>query len=76
MVDPNLRKEILKHLGRLSVAQQRRVLEFVQALTTGEPTGVPGKELLRFAGMIDPADLREMEKVIQEECERVDLNEW
>lgn len=76
MVDPNLRREIIERLGRLPIDQQRRVLEFVQALTSQEAIGVSGKEMLRFAAMIDPEDLKEMEKVIQEECERADLNEW
>jgi hypothetical protein len=76
MADPNLRKQIIEHLRRLPLDQQRRVLEYVQALVSPEPIGVSGKEMLRFAGMIDPADLKEMEKAIQEECERVDLNEW
>ena len=76
MVDPSLHREIFEQLGRLPVDQQRRVLEFVRTLASGEAVGVPGKEILRFAGMFDTADLKEMEKVIQEECERIDLNEW
>jgi hypothetical protein len=40
------------------------------------PVGVPGKELLRFAGTIEADDLRAMAQVIEEGCEQVDLNEW
>ncbi len=76
MVDPSLQKEIFEQLGRLPVDQQRRVLDFVHTLLSGEAVGASGKEILRFAGMFDMADLREMERAIQEECERVDLNEW
>ena len=37
--------------------------------------GTKGTELLRFAGSIDPEDLREMSKAI-EDCGRVDPNDW
>lgn len=76
MVDPLIQKEIFEHLSKLPAGQQRRVLDLARALATGEPVGVPGSEFLRFAGLIDPEDLKQMAKVIEEECERVDLNEW
>ncbi len=38
--------------------------------------GVPGRELLRFAGTIEPDDLILMEKAIEEGCEQVDADEW
>jgi len=38
--------------------------------------GVPGKKLLRFAGTIPHDDILMMQKAIQEDCERIDLNEW
>lgn len=37
--------------------------------------GTKGTELLRFAGLIDPADLRETSKAI-EDCGRVDPHDW
>jgi hypothetical protein len=76
MVDPAIQEHILEQLIKLPADQQCRVLEFVRALAAGEPVGVSGRELLRFAGMIDPADLKEMERVIEQECERVDPDEW
>ncbi len=76
MVDPGIQKQILEQLDKLPVDQQRRALQLVRALVRPEPTGVSGKEMLRFAGMIDTTDLKEMQEVIEEECERVDLNEW
>ena len=33
--------------------------------------GVPGKQLLSFAGTIPAADLKEMEKALEESCERI-----
>ncbi|MCL6478689.1 MAG: XRE family transcriptional regulator [Peptococcaceae bacterium] len=35
-----------------------------------------GKSLLRFAGAIDPDDLKTIEQAIQEECEKVDQSDW
>ncbi len=37
---------------------------------------MPGQDLLRFVGAIDLEDLKTMAEVIEEERERVDLNEW
>ena len=36
-----------------------------------EGSGVAGEDLLRFAGTIDEADLDAMERVIEEDCERI-----
>jgi hypothetical protein len=38
--------------------------------------GVPGYELLSFAGTIPPDDLALMRQVVGEACERVDADEW
>jgi hypothetical protein len=52
------------------------VLEYTREL--GEPPrhGTPGAALLRFAGSIPPADLREMAEAIEEGCEQVDPDGW
>jgi hypothetical protein len=38
--------------------------------------GVPGKQLLRFAGSIPKEDLQLMSEAIKQDCEKVDVNEW
>jgi hypothetical protein len=38
--------------------------------------GTPGRELLQFAGTIEPDDLALMKQAIEEGCEKVDANEW
>ncbi len=48
-----LEQEILSHLHTLALPQQREVLAFVRTLAA-TPVGVPGKELLAFAGAIEP----------------------
>jgi hypothetical protein len=42
----------------------------------GQVRGVPGSVLLEFAGAISPEDVARMNNVIEEECERVDPDEW
>lgn len=76
MASPSFEQEITSHLHKLSPEQQMRVLDFVRTLAEEKPSGVPGSELLRFAGAIDLDDLKEMEKAINEGCEQVNLNEW
>jgi hypothetical protein len=38
--------------------------------------GVPGRQLLRFAGAIPPDDLDLMRQAIEADCEQVDTHEW
>ena len=76
MLNPSIEKEIITQLSNLSLEQQQQVLHFVRALTLAKPLGVPGKDLLRFAGTIETSDLQVMAQVIEEDCEQVNLNEW
>ena len=55
---------------------QWRVFEFTRALTLSVPRGVPGQQLIPFAGTIPADDLQLMRQAIEEGCERVDHNEW
>lgn len=71
-----LEKEILDQMGRLSLEQLQRVLDFISNLAGRRPAGVPGKELLVFAGAIDRQDLDAMKQAIEDGCETVDLNGW
>ena len=56
MINPLIEKQILATLNRLSDEQQRQVLDFARFLAMTKPVGVPGKELLRFAGTIPEDD--------------------
>jgi hypothetical protein len=76
MADRSCEQQIASHLHRMSPEQQMRVLAFVRSLAEERPSGVPGNELLRFAGTIALDDLNEMEKVIAEGCEQVNLKDW
>jgi hypothetical protein len=76
MINPSLKKEILNQLNRLGVKQQKRVLDFARSLSSAKPNGLPGKTLLSFAGTIAAGDLRTIARAIEEDCEKVNLNEW
>jgi hypothetical protein len=68
--------KVIEQLESLPEDLQRQVLTFVEALQATVQRGVPGKELLEFAGAIPAEDLCLMRQAIQDGCERVDLNEW
>jgi hypothetical protein len=69
-------EEVVEQLKIMPQHLQRQVLEFVRALVKAEVRGTPGQQLLRFAGSIPFDDLQLMREAIQQDCERVDLDEW
>lgn len=68
--------KVIEHLETLPYELQWRVLEFTRALIVSVPHGVPGRQLVRFAGAIPKDDLQLMRQAIEQGCERVDTNEW
>ena len=76
MVSSNLQSELTAALERLNEQQQRQVLAFAQRMGKPTPKGVPGKEFLKLAGLITPAEAEEMQKIIEEGCGQVDHEGW
>ena len=76
MLNVTVKKQIINQMGLLDYEHQKRVLDFPRTLVVTCPKGVPGKQLLSFAGTIPVADLKTMEHAIEDTCEKVDLNEW
>jgi hypothetical protein len=68
--------KVIEQLDTLPENLQRQVLQFVQALQVLARQGVPGKQLLQFAGAIPLDDLESMRQAIENGCEQVNLNEW
>ncbi len=66
---------LLEQLDLLPDELQRRVLDFAEALALSLPKGVPGANLIKFAGTIPEHDLELMREAIARDCERVD-NGW
>ena len=76
MVLPAVKEQILSDLDQLSPDLQRRAADFVHSLVSPGLKGTPGRDLLRFVGTLDDESARQMMEAIEEECERVDLDEW
>ena len=74
-MDTPIIDKVVEQLKALPHELQWRVLEFTRALTLSAPRGVPGQQLLRFAGTISPDDARLMREAIEQGCEQVDANE-
>ena len=74
-MSPQLREQILQQVASLPPEQQERVLAFAKSLSPVSG-GLSGKELLKFKGRIEKADLQVMTKAIEEGCERIDRSEW
>lgn len=68
--------KVIEQLKTLPEELQWRVLEFARALARSTPRGVPGRQLLRFAGTISPEDAELMREAIERGCEQVDTNKW
>jgi hypothetical protein len=76
MAISSLERELLDQLSQMGAEQQQRVLDFARSLATTEPQGVSGKDLLQFGGTIEAGDLRIISQAIEEDCEKIDANEW
>ena len=59
----------------MQIEQQEEVLRFAHSLIHTQEQGTPGKNLLSFAGKIGKRDLVTMSRAIEEECEKVQLDE-
>ena len=72
----SISNQIVEQLKIMPQDLQYQVLEFARNLTNSNIKGVPGKELLKFAGSIPKEDLQLMSEAIKQDCEKVDINEW
>jgi hypothetical protein len=63
--------KVLEQLKTLPYELQWRVLEFTRALAISVPRGVPGQQLVSFAGTIPLDGLQLMHQAIEEGCEQV-----
>lgn len=68
--------QVVERLREMLQPLQWQVLEFARTLVDSNIRGVPGQQLLRFAGAISSDDLQLMREAIEQDCEQVDLNEW
>lgn len=75
-MNANIVSEAAEHIAVLPYGLQEKALKFIKELTLSEKRGIPGRRLLKYAGFIPRDDLRIMSEVIENECGRIDTNEW
>ena len=68
--------QLVDKVAELPDDLQQRVLDFADTLSPSVPRGVPGSQLLKFAGLIPADDLELMRSAIENECERIDVDQW
>ena len=68
--------QIVEQVKALPDHLQHQVLTFVRSLRTIAGRGTPGSSLLQFAGGITMEDVARMREAIENDCERIDGNEW
>ena len=68
--------QVVEQMNHLPPKLQKRVLNYVHSLNEPSGRGVMGKKLLKFSGAIAVDDLAAMKRVIEEDCEQVNLNDW
>jgi hypothetical protein len=69
-MDTPIIDKVIEQLKALPQELQWRVLEFTRALALSTPRGVPGRQLLRFAGAIPLEDVQLMREAIEQGCEQ------
>ena len=67
---------VVEQLKDMPENLQQQVLEYARALVGSKIQGVPGQQLLRFAGAIPADDIQLMCEAIEQGCEQVDTSEW
>jgi hypothetical protein len=70
-----LQTELLKRINQLSEEEQRQVLKFANNLPPSDQKE-HAAHFLDLAGTLDHESAQEMLQAIEEDCERIDTNEW
>ena len=75
-MDTPILDQLIEELKVMPEDLQYRVLEFARTLVSSQIHGVPGRQLLSFAGTISPNDIQLMREAIEQGCEQVEIAEW
>jgi hypothetical protein len=65
---------IALEVQKLTLQQQQSVLDYARSMTQPLPPGARLADLVKFAGTIPEPDLHEIERAIEDGCERVNSN--
>ncbi|HGJ65484.1 TPA: hypothetical protein ENS27_08865 [bacterium] len=72
----SIKQEIIEQIDKMPIDLQKRVLDFAHALVLSEPKSIPGRDLLKFVGIMTPEEAEEMAKAIEDGCEQIDESGW
>lgn len=79
MDEPTLKEQIAAEVERLTPQQQAQLLAFARRISELPPIiGTPGEVLLenRHLFKFEPGEVDVMMRAIEEDCERIDWDEW
>ena len=74
MISNAITTEILKNLNFLGHGEQNKVLKYIKTLVAKKEE--KKADYMKYFGSINEEDITLMEKAIEEDCERIDYNEW
>ncbi len=74
--DETIKRRVIEELDTLDAQDQRKVLDFTHTLAVRRRSTGKGGAILAMAGAFRPDDLAEMKRAIEEDCERVDEDQW
>lgn len=76
MASVSLRDQIISQIERLTVDQQRQVLDTITRMA--RPRGKSGADMIRHAHELNfpMDDLMEMQRIIEQDCENIEPDEW
>jgi hypothetical protein len=73
-----VKEEIIREIDFLPLNVQQRVLEYIRSLTSKKSL-LPldsQNNISKLYGLLTVEEAAEMTKNIDEECKRIDINEW
>ncbi len=76
MLDAAIQSELLKEIKQLPLPMQQRVLDFARSLHGAPAAEAQDKGFLSLAGCMTPEEAEQFLRAIDEDCERIDPNEW
>lgn len=68
--------EVAERMESLPCDLQKRALQFIRNLNLSEKNGIHGESLLKYSGSIPLDDLKIMSEAIENDCRKIDINEW
>jgi hypothetical protein len=69
-----IQQSIMQALSKMSLAQQYKLLEFINAMLVVQRVEKP-KGILQFAGIFDASDTKAFEAALKD-CEQIEKDEW